>query len=41
VAIIKNSAGFHEKLREFEESEPHEEKRQNQYLDKSDSVFAM
>ncbi len=41
VAIIKNSSGFHEKLREFEESEPHEEKRQNQHLDKSGTVFAM
>jgi acetolactate synthase-1/3 small subunit len=41
VAIIKNSAGFHEKLREFEQAEPSEEVIENEFLDKQDEVFSM
>src|SRR5580693_2528297 len=41
VAIIKDSHGFHEKLREFELTEPGEEIVENEYLDKQDQVFTM
>lgn len=41
VAIIKNSAGFHEKLREFEYKEPGEEVVGNAYLDKHQEIFSM
>jgi len=41
VAIIKESAGFHEKLREFEQAEPSEEAMENEYLDKGKDVFVM
>jgi acetolactate synthase-1/3 small subunit len=41
VAIIKESKGFHEKLKEFEQTEPGEELIENQYLDKQDEVFSM
>ena len=41
VAIIKNSKGFHEKLREFEQTEPGEEVVENEFLDKQDEVFTM
>jgi acetolactate synthase-1/3 small subunit len=41
VAIIKNSKGFHEKLREFEQREPGEEVIENEYLDQQESVFTM
>ena len=41
VAIIKNSKGFHEKLREFEEAEPVEELVENEFLDKQDEIFTM
>jgi len=41
VAIIKASAGFHEKLREFEQAEPGEEVIENEYLDKQQEVFSM
>ena len=41
VAIIKQSKGFHEKLKEFEETEPGEELVENEYLDKQDEVFSM
>lgn len=41
VAIIKASHGFHEKLREFEATEPGEEKIENQYLNKNEEVFSM
>jgi acetolactate synthase-1/3 small subunit len=41
VAIIKNSKGFHEKLKEFDESEPKEELVENEFLDKQDEVFTM
>ena len=41
IAIIKDSSGFHEKLREFELSEPGEDLVENEYLDKQDQVFSM
>ncbi|HVU54199.1 MAG TPA: acetolactate synthase small subunit [Puia sp.] len=41
VAIIKDSHGFHEKLKEFELSEPGEEVVENKYLDQQDKVFTM
>jgi acetolactate synthase-1/3 small subunit len=41
VAIIKNSKGFHEKLKEFEQSEPAEELIENEYLNKQQEVFSM
>jgi acetolactate synthase I/III small subunit len=41
VAIIKNSSGFHEKLREFEQLEPGDEVIENEFLDKKDQIFTM
>ena len=41
VAIIKGSSGFHEKLKEFEETEPGDELVENEYLDKREEVFTM
>jgi acetolactate synthase I/III small subunit len=41
VAIIKGSSGFHEKLREFEQTEPGEELIENEYLSKQEEVFTM
>ena len=41
VAIIKASAGFHEKIREFENAEPAPEVYENEYLGKQDEVFTM
>jgi len=41
VAIIKDSHGFHEKLKEFELTEPGEEVVENEYLDKQQEVFTM
>jgi len=41
VAIIKDSSGFHDKLREFEQSEPGENIVENEFLDKKDQVFSM
>ncbi|HVU94921.1 MAG TPA: acetolactate synthase small subunit [Puia sp.] len=41
VAIIKESAGFHEKLKEFELTKPGEEVVENQYLNEQDKVFSM
>ena len=41
VAIIKESHGFHEKLKEFELTEPGEEVTENEYLDQQDKVFTM
>ena len=41
VAIIKDSRGFHEKLKEFELAEPGEEVIENQYLNEQDKVFTM
>jgi acetolactate synthase-1/3 small subunit len=41
VAIIKNSDGFHKKLKEFEQTEPGEGVIENEYLDKKEEVFSM
>ena len=41
IAIIKDSEGFHKKLKEFEEAEPAGEVIENRYLDKQDKVFTM
>jgi acetolactate synthase-1/3 small subunit len=41
VAIIKASKGFHDKLKEFEKTEPSEEVIENEYLGKGDEVFTM
>ncbi|HEY8387149.1 MAG TPA: acetolactate synthase small subunit [Parasegetibacter sp.] len=41
VAIIKNSKGFHEKLKEFEQHQPGSEQIENKYLDKKEEVFSM
>ncbi len=41
VAIIKDSTGFHEKLKEFEETEPGEELIENEFLNKQEEVFTM
>ena len=41
VAIIKASKGFHEKLKEFEETEPGEELLENEFLNQGAGVFTM
>ncbi|MBL0153188.1 MAG: acetolactate synthase small subunit [Chitinophagaceae bacterium] len=41
VAILKGSHDFHERLREFEKSEPGEESASNEYLGQHDEVFTM
>ncbi len=41
IAIIKNSAGFHEKLLEFDNKEPSPNFVENEYLDQRDDVFTM
>jgi len=41
IAIIKDSEGFHKKLKEFEEAEPAQEVVENQYLDQREKVFTM
>jgi len=41
VAIIKDSHGFHEKLREFELTEPGEEVVENEFLSQQDKIFTM
>lgn len=41
VAIIKQSNGFHEKLKEFDELQPGEEVVENEYLGRQDEVFTM
>lgn len=41
VAIIKESKGFHEKLKEFERTEPGEDVVENEYLDRQEEVFSM
>ncbi|HKP31726.1 MAG TPA: acetolactate synthase small subunit [Chitinophagaceae bacterium] len=41
VAIIKDSNGFHEKIKEFEQTEPSEELIENEFLNKQDEVFTM
>lgn len=41
VAIIKNSDGFHAKLKEFEYRQPGEDAAENEYLDQNEKVFSM
>lgn len=41
VAIIKDSEGFHEKLKEFEYREPGEDAAENEYLNENEKVFSM
>jgi acetolactate synthase-1/3 small subunit len=41
VAIIKDSKGFHEKLKEFEVKEPGESLIENEFLDKQEEIFTM
>ena len=41
VAIIKNSKGFHEKIKEFEETQPSDEVIGNEFLGKQNEVFTM
>jgi acetolactate synthase I/III small subunit len=41
VAIIKDSKGFHEKLREYEQLAPGFQLVENEFLDKQDEVFTM
>lgn len=39
VAIIKNSKGFHEKLKEFEDAQPGDELVENEYLNQREALF--
>lgn len=41
IAIIKDSKGFHEKLKEFEAADPGSELVENEFLNKQDEVFTM
>src|SRR5690606_35900770 len=41
IAIIKDSAGFHSKLKQFELETPSPEIVENEYLDQQDDVFTM
>ena len=41
IAIIKDSAGFHKKLKQFEQEEPAPEIVENEFLDQRDDVFTM
>jgi len=41
VAIIKGSSGFHEKLKEFEQSNPASGLVTNEYLNQNEEVFSM
>ncbi len=41
VAIIKESKGFHNKVKEFEKLQPGEEVIENEYLDKQSEIFTM
>jgi len=41
IAIIKDSAGFHSKLKQFEKEEPSEETVENEFLDQGANVFTM
>lgn len=41
IAIIKDSAGFHAKIKQFEREEPSSDTVENQYLDQQDRVFTM
>lgn len=41
IAIIKDSAGFHTKLKQFEREEPAPDMVDNQFLDENEKVFTM
>ena len=41
IAIIKDSSGFHDKLKFYEESTPGDELVENEYLNQKDEVFTM
>lgn len=41
IAIIKESKGFHEKIKEFEYREPAEDLIENEYLNRQQEVFSM
>jgi acetolactate synthase I/III small subunit len=41
VAIIKDSSGFHAKVKEFEQMQPGEEVIENEFLNKQEEVFSM
>jgi acetolactate synthase I/III small subunit len=41
VAIIKDSEGFHARLKEFEKDEPGEEVIENEFLNENEKVFSM
>jgi acetolactate synthase I/III small subunit len=41
IAIIKNSEGFHKKLKEFEYREPGEASIENEFLNQNQGVFSM
>jgi acetolactate synthase I/III small subunit len=41
IAIIKNSEGFHNRLKEFEYKEPGEAITENEFLNKNEEVFSM
>jgi len=41
VAIIKDSQGFHEKIKEFEQAQPSEIVVENEFLNQQDEVFTM
>lgn len=41
VAIIKDSAGFHEKLKEFEAEKPGEDLVENEFLNQGEKIFTM
>src|SRR5450432_136586 len=41
IAIIKESSGFHDKVKEFEQRQPGGEVVENEYLDKQAEVFSM
>lgn len=41
IAIIKDSAGFHRKLKQFEREEPAPDIVENEFLDQQDKVFTM
>lgn len=41
IAIIKNSEGFHNKLKEFEYREPGEDVTENEFLNENEKVFSM
>lgn len=41
IAIIKDSKGFHEKLKEFEYAEPGEHVVENEFLNQQEEVFTM